>query len=333
MNNTALNYATRFDVKLDYFSGPLDLLLHLVSRQELELEKVRMSEICEQYLEIVLEQAETIDIEKASEYIVIAANLLSIKSSSLLPAEEELDQDDGDSEILRFFESLRARLVEFQKTKLRAEALMHLPQLGVDCFNRKDKSALKPTAEMYAEPEDGLDLGNLFSALMRRIGSAAKSLRILAEPVSVVDLMMKFLDGLSNSEEKVQINNVDKKRSSFFSLLANVIGFSRQKNKQTKSKQKSELRNSLVAGFVAVLELAKRGVIAVNQESQNISMILGLDDAKEAIENLSSSKSVATHNLEEELAIAEGKLVRIDDYKNLKESDTAKEDTAKEENG
>ena len=328
MNNATLNYERRFDVKLDYFSGPLDLLLHLVSRQEVELEKVKMSEICEQYLEIVLEQADTIDIEKASEYIVIAANLLSIKSSSLLPAEEELEQDDGYSEILRFFESLRARLIEFKKTKLRAEALIELPQLGVDSFNRKDKSALKPTSEMYAEPEDGLDLGNLFSALMRRIGNAAKSLRILAEPVSVVDLMMKFLDGLSNSTEKININSTEKKKSSFFRLLANVIGFSRKKKKQSKSKEKSELRNSLVAGFVAVLELAKRGVIAVNQDSQNINMVLGLDDAKEAIQDLSSSKSVATHNLEEELAIAEGKLVRIDDYKNLKD-----EATIKEENG
>ena len=306
-----------FNVKLDYFSGPLDLLLHLVSQQEVELEKVKMSEICEQYLQIVLEQAESIDIEKASEYIVIAANLLSIKSSSLLPIEqEEIEGDDSLSEILRFFESLRARLIEFKKTKLRAEALMEMPQLGVDSYVRKDKSALRPTAQMYAEPEDGLDLGKLFSNLMKRIGTAAKSLRILAEPVSVVDLMMKFLDGLSNSKQKVFINNSGKSKSTFFELVSGVIFNSR--NKKTKGKD-YQLRSSLVAGFVAVLELAKRGIVAVGQDSEDISMVLGLENPTEVIKELSTSKGMATQNLEEELAIAEGKLVRIDDYKNLKE--------------
>ena len=318
MSSTARRSSHIFDVNLDFFSGPMDLLLHLVSQQEVAIEQVKMAIIAEQYLAVVLEQADNIDIEKASEYLVIAATLLALKSSSLLPAENVDAAEVSElNEMSRFFETLRDRIREFQKTKLRAEALMSMPQLGLHSFTRIDKKALRPTPEMLAEPEDGLELGKIFSSLMKRIGGAAKSLRILAEPVSVVGFMMKFIDRLSDPKNLISIGDLSKNGGSFLSLLGQIIGVKKIRTLQ----EKAEVRSSIVAGFVAVLELAKRGVVFVKQETSDIQMVLGLDPdmADGAIEHLASAKSLHTHNSAEELeevALAEGKLVRMADFKN-----------------
>lgn len=307
-----------FDINLEFFSGPMDLLLHLVSQQEVAIEKVKMAVVAQQYLSIVLEQADNIDIEKASEFLVIAATLLALKSSSLLPSENiEQEQVDPNNDISRFFETLRDRIREFQKTKLRAEALMSMPQLGVHTFSRFDKKALRPTPEMLAEPEDGLELGKIFSLLMKRIGGAAKSLRILAEPVSVVTYMMKFIDKLSDSKNIVNFGEFSRNGGSFLSILGQIVGIKKVKNIE----EKAQVRASVVAGFVAVLELAKRGVLSVSQDDKDIQMILGLEPelADSAIEQLGSTRSMPTHDLAEELAMAEGKLVRMSDFKNSKE--------------
>lgn len=302
----------------------MDLLLHLVSQQEVDIEKVKMAVVAEQYLSIVLEQAENIDIEKASEFLVIAATLLALKSSSLLPSENiEQEQVDSTNDISRFFESLRDRIKEFQKTKLRAEALMSMPQLGVNTFSRIDKNALRATPEMLAEPEDGLELGKIFSSLMRRIGGAAMSLRILAEPVSVVGYMMKFIDKLSDTKNLINFGEFSRNGGSFLSILGQIVGIKKIKNRE----DKAQVRAAVVAGFVAVLELAKRGVLAVSQDQKDIQMILGLEPefADTAIEQLGSARSMPTQDLAEELAMAEGKLVRMSDFKNSKEEEKRKE--------
>ncbi|RIL11386.1 MAG: segregation/condensation protein A, partial [Proteobacteria bacterium] len=86
-------YAHFFEVKLDVFDGPIDLLLHLVKQNELPIEKVSLAKVASQYLEC-LEKMRYFDLDVAGEYLVIAATLVSIKSSILLNQPVELVEDE-----------------------------------------------------------------------------------------------------------------------------------------------------------------------------------------------------------------------------------------------
>src|ERR671934_1880528 len=111
---------TDYKVKLEVFEGPLDLLLFLVKRDEVDIYDISIERITRQYLEY-LQAFKELNIEVAGEFIVMAANLLYIKSRSLLPAdqqppEEEAEEDDPRWELIR-------QLIEYKKFKDAADQL------------------------------------------------------------------------------------------------------------------------------------------------------------------------------------------------------------------
>ncbi|WP_126427404.1 segregation and condensation protein A [Brevibacillus marinus] len=115
-----------YSIKLDSFEGPLDLLLHLIDKAEVDIYDIPIAEITEQYLQI-LEEAQERQLEVASEFVVMAATLLSIKSKMLLPAKKEehvfqplLDIEVEESDPR---EELVQRLLEYKRYKLIAEQL------------------------------------------------------------------------------------------------------------------------------------------------------------------------------------------------------------------
>lgn len=273
-----------FAVSMEFFSGPMDLLLHLVRQQELPIEHVRMTEVAERYL-AVISQVRLLDLDLASEYLVIAATLLTIKSESLLPA--NLASDAGELPIEErseaFYEELRARLKAYEETKRRAEELMATPQLGADTFTRIDRRALLPTPEMLAEPEDVTSLALLFGKLLKRVGKSARSFQVRFDSISVVSYMMKIVDSFSGQRGA----------SLTFASLAQRFARLRRGHFETGDGSNvyrpgtgsSELRPSepadrpvLIGAFCAVLELVKRGVLQVAQEreSGDISLSLGM---------------------------------------------------------
>ena len=137
-----------------------------------------MKVICEQYLEIVLKTAKK-DLERATEFLVIAATLLAIKSKSLLPRTEEEEEGTDIGYDDRFFEDLRERLIAYELTKNRAETLRSMPQHGVDTFSRNDRRALIPTVEMITEEEEDIQsLTHAFVGLLKRIGVGTQFLKI-----------------------------------------------------------------------------------------------------------------------------------------------------------
>jgi len=258
-----------FAIALDFFSGPMDLLLHLVHQQEVDIEKVSMKLIAEQYLAVIA-RAQIIDLEKASEYLVIAATLLSLKSASMLPQaiiENDLEQENSE----QFYEELRARLRAYEVTKRRARALVDLPQLGVDVFSRNDRRALQPTPEMLAEPEEVTSMGLLFARLLKRIGGAVSSYRVRLESISVVSYMMKIVDSLGESSA---VAAAPGQRRTFSSLLRTFFASGNQ-DRVTAGKV-DHGRSVLIGSFIAVLELVKRGFIHVAQPSDHEDITLEL---------------------------------------------------------
>jgi segregation and condensation protein A len=123
-------------VALPAFEGPLDLLLHLVQKHELDILDIPVSFVTEKYLEYI-SLMEALHIDVASEYLVMAATLVHIKSKSLLPAEATADQDDEfASEAGDPREELIRRLLEYQKYKHVAAELNERSALGRDVFLR-----------------------------------------------------------------------------------------------------------------------------------------------------------------------------------------------------
>jgi len=116
------------EVFLDAFEGPLDLLLYLIKRQNLDILDIPIAEITKQYVEYV-ELMEQMRLELAAEYLVMAAMLAEIKSRMLLPRQDEFGEEEEDprAELIR-------RLQEYERYKQAAEDIEGLPRLGRDIF-------------------------------------------------------------------------------------------------------------------------------------------------------------------------------------------------------
>jgi len=293
------NSLAQFSVRLEFFSGPMDLLLHLVSQQEVSIEQVKMSVIAEQYLEIVSSVssvgAESLDLDAATEYLVIAATLLAIKSRSLLPSERDGEEEENDNdtwESNRFFEDLRSRLKAYEVTKHRASALMKSPQLGFDTFRREDRKALQPTPEMLGEPEDVHSFTLLFAKLLKRVGGAGKSLRVALEPISVVSSMMNVIEilGHSVSVGKNSSETISKEPLSLKALFKRIVPkrvLLQIKNQESREAALEEAKGVIIGSFIASLELLKRGVLCSNGvgESDEYSLQLQIDPAEDPFDS------------------------------------------------
>jgi segregation and condensation protein A len=123
-----------YEVKLEVFEGPLDLLLHLINRNELSITDIPIALITQQYLETI-ELMKSLNLEVAGEYLVMAAYLTHIKSQMLLPVSDE-DQEDGES-LQDPRDELVAHLLEYKRYKEATENLGALTQLDRDIFVRE----------------------------------------------------------------------------------------------------------------------------------------------------------------------------------------------------
>ncbi len=125
---------TAYKVRLDVFEGPLDLLLYLVRRDEVDIYDIEIGRITKQYLEY-LGEMESIDVEVGGEFIVMAANLLYIKSRTLLPADlQRPEEDEAEGEDPRW--ELIRQLIEYKKFKEAAGDLRGRDELAAKLFGR-----------------------------------------------------------------------------------------------------------------------------------------------------------------------------------------------------
>jgi segregation and condensation protein A len=130
-----------YRVALPEFEGPLDLLLHLVQKHELSITELPVSFITEKYLEY-LALMQVLQIDVASEYLVMAATLVHLKSKTLLPADPNQDDAEGEDELGDPREELIRRLLEYQKYKHAGEQLSGRALAGRDVFGRPPEPAV-----------------------------------------------------------------------------------------------------------------------------------------------------------------------------------------------
>ncbi|OGR31250.1 MAG: chromosome segregation protein ScpA [Desulfuromonadales bacterium GWC2_61_20] len=225
-----------YEIKLENFEGPLDLLLHLIKKHEMDIYDIPMAEVTEQYLRTI-EAMKVLNLDIAGEFLVMAATLIHIKSRLLLPqADEEVEdeeEDDPRAELIR-------RLLEYQKYKEAGGALDALPQLERDIFVRN-----WPSAEM----QDG----------------AGEEL----EAIGIYELVEAFRELLQEHPQEV-FHEVGYERLSVTERI-NTILFRLEGVASLGFLQLFDLRPTrpdVVVTFLALLELVKLRLVRLLQETR-----------------------------------------------------------------
>jgi segregation and condensation protein A len=221
-----------YTVRLEMFEGPLDLLLHLIHKNELDITNIPIALITEQYLEY-LKLMKVLNLDMAGEYLLMASTLLYIKSKTLLPASSEEGEEEGEdprAELVR-------RLLEYQKYKEAAAELEKRPMLDRDVFLRSTPMEVEDAGE-----EERVEV-NLFELI--------EAFRKILERVKTEEFHEVILDRLSVEEKAQEIFSLlqREKRSMAFHLL-----FPEQAS-----------RRVIIITFLAILELVKMKLVRIFQ--------------------------------------------------------------------
>ncbi len=220
-------------VRLDSFEGPLDLLLYLIQSHELDITKVSLAKLTDQYLAYVRLMQE-LNFDIASEFLVMAATLLLWKSKSLLPQENDGTQGQaGDGEEEFSPEDLLRQLLEHQRFLAAGKVLSELPRRDEDVFTRPN---LRPPVEKVWKDMDITSIALGYQDLVKRARKRKTILR--KETVSIADRIMQFAD-------KLEVGAPTALRS----LLSSAPE-----------------RGEIVVTFLASLELARMKKLRVHQE-------------------------------------------------------------------
>ena len=185
-----------YKVKLEIFEGPLDLLLYLIKRDEIDIYDISIERITRQYLEY-LQAFKELNIDIAGEFIVMAATLIYLKSRSLLPVdqqppEEEAEEDDPRWDLIR-------QLIEYKKFK-EAAAQLHVRELEQErIFIRDDGAALAVAAAPLRLGEVGIfQLINAFQNVLKRVEAREDLQEIFGEHFTVsdkIDIILRRVAG------------------------------------------------------------------------------------------------------------------------------------------
>ena len=180
------------EVILEQFEGPLDLLLYLIRKQNLDILEINVADITEQYMQYV-ELMQNLQLELAGEYLVMAAMLAEIKSRILLPrpAEVEEEEEDPRAELIR-------RLQDYERFKQAAEDLDELPRMGRDTYEVEIKSP-EYTAEKQHPDVDFKELMLAFSDVLHRANMYTEH-EVHKEKLSTRERMSQILSNLNSGQ-------------------------------------------------------------------------------------------------------------------------------------
>ena len=185
-----------YKVKLEIFEGPLDLLLYLIKRDELDIYEISLERITRQYLEY-LQAFKELNIDVAGEFVVMAANLIYLKSRSLLPADQQPPEEDAEEDDPRW--DLIRQLIEYKKFK-EAAAQLQLRQLEQERIFVRDSAGLEPAIAMPLQlGEVGVfQLINAFQAVIKRVEAREDLREIFGEHFTVSDKIEWILQRVSD---------------------------------------------------------------------------------------------------------------------------------------
>ena len=223
-----------FDLKISDFEGPLDLLLHLIKESKMNIFDIKIEEIADQYLKYI-EHQEALNLEIASEYLVLAAELLEIKSKLLLPNEklEEEEQEEDPRE------ALINRLLEYESYKEITKELKEKESIRKEIYT-KAPSNIKEYIDNDSNIKSDLTLDDLIEAFQKFL-ERKKQTKPLNTKVTEKEITV------SSRRRDIAILLKKKRRVSFQELFPVVS------------------KEYVVATFLAILEMAKNNELTITQ--------------------------------------------------------------------
>lgn len=185
-----------YEIKLDIFEGPLDLLLYLIKKNEIDIYDIPIARITQQYLEYI-EMLRSLNLDLAGEFLVLAATLLHIKSRLLLPVEEDPEAEEDEdprAELVR-------QLLEYQAFKEAALQLDSRPVLERDVFTRSSPAAAPVHAEEseILSEMDVFDLVKAFQQILSRL-DRSEPMEIDVEQMSLTERINDIMDRLMENK-------------------------------------------------------------------------------------------------------------------------------------
>jgi len=238
-----------YKIKLDIFEGPLDLLLHLIKKNEVDIYDIPISVITEQYLEYI-DLMKEMNLNLAGEFLVMAATLVHIKSRMLLPVPELVGEEE---EGIDPREELIQRLLEYQKYKEASVMLAGRTMLGRDVFPRGASAMAEAPRD---QPPLSVSIFSLVEALKDILKRAPKEnvLEISAERFTVAEKINHVLETLGTSGGT----------ATFEALF-----------------ERGAPRGEIIVTFLAVLELVKLLLIKIHQTEDGIIRVYSASPAEE----------------------------------------------------
>ena len=226
-----------YNFKINDFEGPLDLLLHLIKESKMDIMNIEIEAITKQYMDF-LDQTEKMNLEISSEYLVLATELLEIKSRMLLPRN---NVEDGEEEEEDPREELINRLLEYQAYKDITRVLQEKELLRKDIYTKIPENIHNYVEEDHEIHAD-VTLDDLVQALQkyyqRKIDNKPLNTKVTVNEISV-----------SSRRHDIKRLLKSKKRVSFFELFPVVT------------------KEYIVATFLAILEMAKNKELVIKQEN------------------------------------------------------------------
>ena len=226
-----------FAIRLPAFEGPMDLLLYLIRRSEVDIYDIPIERVTEQYIK-VLGSMENLDLEVAGEFFVMASTLMYIKSRMLLPKKDQGTNEDMEDDDIDPRWELVQQLLEYRKFKEAAEDIRKLILSSNDLISRIGPRDALEAVERPLKPVDRVDLWNTFNSVLRRLAERIDEGQINAEQVTVSDRM-----------ELVLLRIKHNKNFHFSDLF-----------------ESSTTITTIVATFLAILELTRLDKITLKQD-------------------------------------------------------------------
>lgn len=244
-----------YKIIIDEFEGPMDLLLHLIDRAEIDIYDIPINKISEQFI-LYIRQMEELNLEIASDFLLMAATLLEIKSKMLLPKEDKEDESEMDEIDPR--EELVRRIVEYKKYKEAAKELKEYESLY-------SKMYLKPREEIFIDKDEEFELTGL----------------------NIEDLLKSLNKVLKESSKKEFILDIDEIQREEYTLekCIKIIKTGLEIKDNIRFKDLFDLEDTskpeIIAYFLSILELITVKYIGVKQKDDFSDLFIYKLDEKE----------------------------------------------------
>ena len=236
MANMLMFETNKYAIKIDNFEGPLDLLCHLIDKNKMDIYDIKINEIADQYIEY-LNQMEEMNLDIASEFIIMASTLIYLKSKSLLPKQEEAEEELTEEELIQ-------RIIEYKKYKEITKKMKEFYSQSGMCLSKMPDEIKLPKQKLERNYESSVvyeAYKNIVEKNSQRLNQNAKNINKIAitETYTVGDKVKTMFRELLHHKKFVFNNLFPKQKCS---------------------------RPEIVTAFTGLLELSRRSKVLTNQE-------------------------------------------------------------------